>query len=168
MNCIELYCSVKTLAEVAQAFGMSVSGVRYKVLKAGKLRSISEALKVSEKFRNRKGVGNRSIRSPETLAKMAAAQLGKGVGVSLKPSGYIAFTTGENKGRSVHCVLMEESIGRGLFANEVVHHIDGNRSNNDLKNLSLMTRKDHAQLHAAQNTNKRNRDKKGRYRDGRI
>ena len=52
--------------------------------------------------------------------------------MSLKPSGYIEITMGENKGRGQHIVLMEESIGRKLFIDECVHHIDNDKSNNEL------------------------------------
>lgn len=54
---------------------------------------------------------------------------------------------GENKGRGVHVVVMERHIGRRLDADEVVHHIDGNKHNNDLSNLQLMKRADHTRLH---------------------
>jgi hypothetical protein len=46
-----------------------------------------------------------------------------------------------------HRLLMEAKIGRYLQPKEVVHHIDGNRRNNDLGNLRLMTWKEHAELH---------------------
>jgi len=69
------------------------------------------------------------------------------VGTTLKPSGYIEYTRGPNKGRSVHVVLMEERLGRRIHGDEVVHHIDGDRSNNAENNLSLMTRSAHTRLH---------------------
>lgn len=52
-------------------------------------------------------------------------------------------------GRSVdeHRLAMERLIGRRLGQNEVVHHIDGDKSNNDLTNLVLMSRSDHARMH---------------------
>lgn len=47
-----------------------------------------------------------------------------------------------------HQLVMEQHIGRYLKKGEVVHHIDGNRSNNDISNLLLLTNSDHAKLHA--------------------
>jgi hypothetical protein len=45
---------------------------------------------------------------------------------------------------------MEEAIGRSLTADEVVHHLDGSKDNNDLANLFVVTRRQHPQLHAKQ------------------
>jgi hypothetical protein len=59
---------------------------------------------------------------------------------------------------------MEEFIGRRIFAHEVVHHKDENRSNNDLKNLQLMTRADHSALHSKENTPYRKRDRNGKFK----
>ena len=36
-----------------------------------------------------------------------------------------------------HRLIMEQSLGRYLLQTEVVHHIDGNPSNNDIANLRL-------------------------------
>ena len=47
-----------------------------------------------------------------------------------------------------HVFVMYKAIGRKLNSNECVHHIDRDRTNNDLSNLRLMTIADHALLHA--------------------
>lgn len=47
----------------------------------------------------------------------------------------------------LHRVLMENKIGRDLTRYEVVHHIDGNKRNNDLSNLELMSLSDHTRMH---------------------
>ncbi len=46
-----------------------------------------------------------------------------------------------------HRLLMEQHLERTLTFNEVVHHKDGNKSNNDLDNLEVMTRSEHTRLH---------------------
>jgi hypothetical protein len=46
-----------------------------------------------------------------------------------------------------HDFVMEQHIGRKLNKNECVHHIDGDRSNNDIGNLMLMTIGEHSRLH---------------------
>lgn len=44
-----------------------------------------------------------------------------------------------------HRLLMAESLGRQLAASEVVHHINGNRGDNSLQNLMVMTKEAHDQ-----------------------
>ena len=59
---------------------------------------------------------------------------------------------------------MEEKIlMRRLFKNEVVHHIDGNRSNNSVENLAVIDNREHAKMHANINHSKRKRSKNGRF-----
>lgn len=51
------------------------------------------------------------------------------------------------KRKREHQAVMEKFIGRELRKNEVVHHIDGNKFNNDINNLALMSRSAHTRLH---------------------
>lgn len=46
-----------------------------------------------------------------------------------------------------HRLVMENYLGRKLGKDEVVHHIDGNRKNNNIENLVLMTRGEHSRHH---------------------
>ncbi len=47
-----------------------------------------------------------------------------------------------------HVVVVEKRMGRSLTKDEVVHHLDGNRSNNHLDNLLVIDRGQHHKLHA--------------------
>lgn len=47
----------------------------------------------------------------------------------------------------LHRVLMENIIGRLLLRNEIVHHKDGNKENNNNDNLELMTVSNHSRHH---------------------
>ena len=64
--------------------------------------------------------------------------------------------TGEGKtyrkwfGRHEHRQIMERIVGRRLTADEIVHHKDGNKRNNDPANLELTNRADHARHHFAE------------------
>lgn len=46
-----------------------------------------------------------------------------------------------------HRHIMQLHLGRKLSFNEVVHHIDGNKRNNNLSNLEVMTRSEHIKHH---------------------
>lgn len=59
-----------------------------------------------------------------------------------------------------HILVMMAHIGRPIAENEIVHHRDGDRTNNDLRNLQLMTAADHQRLHANET---RDRDSLGRF-----
>lgn len=48
----------------------------------------------------------------------------------------------------LHRVIMENYIGRILTDNEIVHHKDHNKKNNDIDNLELMNKNTHSQLHS--------------------
>ena len=56
-----------------------------------------------------------------------------------------------------HVLVMENHIGRYLTDEEVVHHKDRNRSNNELENLQLLLRREHNRLHAKDEALKRGR-----------
>lgn len=47
-----------------------------------------------------------------------------------------------------HRIIMENHLGRLLDSDEVVHHKDGNKKNNSITNLQVMTAKDHCSHHA--------------------
>ena len=65
-------------------------------------------------------------------------------------NGYeVRYINGYNKNGNVkeHRYIMEQYLGRKLKENEIVHHKDGNKLNNDISNLEVMTRSEHSKLH---------------------
>ena len=64
-----------------------------------------------------------------------------------KENGYIVVYAGDGEGKKEHIIIMEKKIGRTLYQNEVVHHINGKRDDNRICNLALMTRGEHSALH---------------------
>lgn len=61
----------------------------------------------------------------------------------LVKSGSINRKSGWENYRPEHIVIMEDFIGRKLRNNECVHHIDGNRQNNNIDNLVLIDSNQH-------------------------
>ena len=75
--------------------------------------------------------------TPEVREKLRSAKLGKGKGKTYM----------KTYGRHTHRVVAEEKLGRPLKKGEVVHHIDGNKRNNDPSNLMVMTQSEHCRIH---------------------
>jgi hypothetical protein len=60
--------------------------------------------------------------------------------------GYIRSSIKENK-KYIHRDIMENCIGRKLERNEIVHHINGDKTDNRIENLKIMTRSEHIICH---------------------
>lgn len=53
----------------------------------------------------------------------------------------------KENGRHQHRLVAEQILGRKLKENEIVHHKDNNKKNNDPSNLEVMTQAEHAREH---------------------
>ncbi|HRR37145.1 MAG TPA: HNH endonuclease [Clostridia bacterium] len=74
----------------------------------------------------------------ETRAKIRAARLNSGEGKS--------YT--KQYGRHEHRIVAEQLLGRELLPGETVHHIDGDKRNNDPSNILILeSQSEHAKLH---------------------
>ncbi len=68
-------------------------------------------------------------------------------GESLQKNGYVTVSIG-NKKYYKHRLVMEEHLGRKLRPDEEVHHINGDRTDNRIENLTLLCKRDHRRNHA--------------------
>lgn len=75
--------------------------------------------------------------TPETRRKLRESKLNTGDGKSYS----------KTYGRHTHRIVAEKILGRPLKEGEIVHHIDGNKRNNDPSNLMVMTQSEHCKLH---------------------
>ena len=103
-------------------------------------------------------------RSPEHRAHLSSLQ--KGIGNSnckggiRRKGGYIlelchGHPAADRWGYVYqHRLVMERHLGRLLTQGEIVHHLDGDKANNDLSNLELLRQSDHVRLHEPENHNR--------------
>lgn len=71
----------------------------------------------------------------------------KNKGGAIDERGYRKVHVGRGKYQRQHRVVMEKHLGRKLHKDEVVHHINGIKTDNRIKNLKIMTKQDHDELH---------------------
>lgn len=60
-----------------------------------------------------------------------------------------AYKAKRIRGRHIdeHRYVIEKSLGRPLRSDEIVHHKDGNKRNNSLENLEILSISEHTSLH---------------------
>lgn len=148
----QMYRDGMSLPQIAEALGIPYSRARALLLASGERpRSRAEGVRLAVADGRLRPIGNTAPRSAEARRRVSEGRLrwaeAHAAGLSLKPNGYVEHTRGPNKGRSEHAVIAEAKLGRRLAADECVHHIDHNRSNNDPNNLQVMTRSAHTALH---------------------
>lgn len=159
MDFAGLYAGGSSLPEVSKATNIPLSTLRFRLKKLGLLRSRADGVRLAAKkgklghMKGKKRVFTAEWRENISTGKKRAADT-TAAGVSMKKSGYIVCTRGDNVGRGMHVIAMEDKIGRRIRMDECVHHKNENRSDNSIENLQLMTRKEHAAHHAKKTTQK--------------
>jgi len=148
----------KSIPDIARTLGVSLYAARKALIDAGiPLRSRSDGIRAALHKLGHQARGKKRVFSDEWKSNIRAARIRHGAkyaaGLSYKTDGYVEITRGPNKGRSQHVVLMEQRLGRSLHPDEVVHHRDGDKHNNSIDNLELMTRSAHARHHRTETKN---------------
>jgi hypothetical protein len=173
-----LYIEGYGVRDISELMGLNYNKTHAGLINAGvKIRDRKEAracaVAKGKKIGNFKKGQKRTEEQKEKMSLAAYAKYDKigRRGYFVNKHGYHQITTIENRCRHVHTVVVEKEICRKLKVGEVVHHIDGDKSNNDISNLKLMSNSDHAKLHSLARDHKRlkilastrTRDPKGRF-----
>lgn len=142
----------KSIPQISTVIGIPRSTVRLHLIKAGvELRTRGAGIRLRVDILGKHAIGVPRHFTDEWKENLLASRrrwnAEHAVGTTIKQNGYIEYTMGPNKGRSVHRVVLEEKLGRRLGSHEVSHHIDEDKSNNDPDNLVAMTRSEHTSLH---------------------
>ena len=156
----EYLVKLKTYKDIGKENGVDAAAVCYWIKKYSiparhrnkvmhpRVFTSAERQATSNRFKGR-------VVSDETRKKMAESKRLKGMGAKKKRAdGYITiyyptYPSSNSEGFVMeHRYLMERHIGRPLDKNEVVHHINHDRTDNRLENLMLLTASEHAKLHA--------------------
>lgn len=92
-----------------------------------------------------------------TKGLMIAWNKGKGNGY-INSHGYKIICL-NNKEIPEHRILMEKYLGRKLTNKEHIHHINGNRNDNRIENMMILTHREHMRLHYPEKSHKFRRRK---------
>lgn len=150
---VDLYATGKSINDISKEIGINYSATRRAIATSGIMRDRLTARRAVgwDGSRARKGI-KRPPYSEEWRERMSISAIKRwdktSKGLRTTSQGYISYTRGEMCEKLYHRVLVESFIGRKLRKDEVVHHKDGNKLNNDISNLVIMTPSEHALYHA--------------------
>ena len=62
---------------------------------------------------------------------------------------YVISCRNKNRGKALHRLIFEDHYKLTILEGNVIHHIDNNKTNNEISNLKLMSLSEHSKLHNA-------------------
>ena len=143
--------------DIAEKFNMKPSQIRDRANKVlGLCKQPKHKWTIHEKvyiLDNYEELGAVPIAKTLNLSVSSVQKMAQELGVQYVPKdeyingdGYKMIGKRNNR-KPEHRLVMEKYLGRELSPNEIVHHIDGNKLNNDISNLVLTNRASHLKIH---------------------
>lgn len=146
---VKLYVEEKkSTTEISRIVNKSVSTVRRILIRENvKLRTPIEGIRNCKTLgsgrRGKKFIFTEKHRQNMSFAHLNSPNFKR---KRISPNGYIRIRE-ENREYDEHRLIMEKKLGRKLGFNEVVHHINGDKTDNSFENLQLLTRSEHSSVH---------------------
>lgn len=166
-----LYASGYSMKEIGVQLNMAVGKIhKYFGIYGIKPREpINEITKEKISQANKGNTYRKGHKASEvTKRRLSEAKSQRGIGHKKKRcDGYIAIYFPDHPKSTSdgfimeHVLMMECFIGRWIKDDEVVHHKNKIRDDNRIENLQLLTKSEHARLHALERHNKNKKLKKG-------
>ena len=144
----ELNVSIGSVYNYLKKYGIKTRSKEATFTMKGKKLSEERCRRMSEHLKGR-------VISSETRKKMSESLKHGGIGHKKKRNdGYVSIyfpdhpCSSEDGYIMEHVLVMEALIGRHLYDDECVHHINEKRNDNRKENLKLMTKKEHTAFHS--------------------
>ena len=136
-SCVDMYAEGFSLAECCTRLGPNASTIRDWCIKQGILRTPQEGRRLQ--YLRGVGIGETHYRWNGGRNKTRA--------------GYVMVHMGHGKkNKAEHIIVAEVALGRKLKRGEVIHHINGDKSDNKNDNLLICDRSYHQYLHTKMST----------------